>query len=278
MKSLITDPDLADLIDNAEVADLCTLTDYITDKGKGRSALSGESCKTLVDAKEASYFDPKSRALLVEEIKRYGGHSIMNILRGGEGVAFREMAGDVARHMGIKTSKDQDCVTVEMLIIMKMFEQSFKEMSEEQREEAFKEFGGTYTRGTGPAAFAALQILIRQAGFGAYKVALIVVNAVAKAMLGRGLALAGNAVLVRGLSLFSGPVGWALTAGWALYDLGSPAYRVTVPCVLHIAYMRQKEAARMCPKCGTQVRPTDKFCASCGTVISPQIPQDKPLN
>ena len=57
-------------------------------------------------------------------------------------------------------------------------------------------------------------------------------------MLGHGLWFAGRNTLGKVASVFSGPFGWVLTAGWTAYDLSSPAYRVTIPCVIQIAYMR----------------------------------------
>jgi hypothetical protein len=73
---------------------------------------------------------------------------------------------------------------------------------------------------------------------------------------------------MRGINIALGPIGWAVTALWTLADLASPAYRVTVPCVVQIAYIRRQLIANAiygaCPECGEAVQKTDKFCASCG--------------
>lgn len=271
MASLITDIDLAHLIDNAEFEDIAALIDYVTDQGKGRVSLASETLSTLILSKEAGYISPQSRALLVEVIKRYGGHTVMNFFRGGEGVAYREIVRDVASHMDVKTKNDEPCGSMEATIVMVVLKKAFDDMTEEQRDGLFKEFGGVYKPGAGPAAFAVLQGLIKAYGFGAFKVTLIVVNALSKAILGRGLALAGNAALMRSIGVFAGPIGWAVTAVWTIFDLGSPAYRVTVPCVLHIAYMRQKAALRSCPNCATPASPSANFCGKCGTPISAML-------
>ena len=86
----------------------------------------------------------------------------------------------------------------------------------------------------------ALQVAIRNSGFVAYQIAVIVANAVAKMLLGRGLALATNAMLTRAVSIFAGPIGWILTGLWTFADLAGPAYRVTIPSVIYVAYMRLK--------------------------------------
>ncbi|MFT1608869.1 DUF3944 domain-containing protein, partial [Enterobacter hormaechei subsp. steigerwaltii] len=44
----------------------------------------------------------------------------------------------------------------------------------------------------------------------------------------------------RTMGAFAGPVGWVLSSLWLLIDLAGPAYRVTLPSCIFIAYMRQK--------------------------------------
>ncbi len=50
-------------------------------------------------------------------------------------------------------------------------------------------------------------------------------NVIAKAILGRGLSLAVNANIARGLSVLVGPIGIILTALWSVYDIAGPTYR-----------------------------------------------------
>jgi hypothetical protein len=86
---------------------------------------------------------------------------------------------------------------------------------------------------------------IKASGFAAYKMTVVVANGIAKAVLGRGLAFATNTALTKGLanwlSISTGPIGWAITGIWMLVDFAGPAYRVTVPCVAHIAMLRLKK-------------------------------------
>ena len=67
--------------------------------------------------------------------------------------------------------------------------------------------------------------VFRAGGFASYKITLIIVKAIAKAILGRGLSLAVNAGITSGLSVLVGPVGIILTALWTIYDIAGPAYR-----------------------------------------------------
>ena len=77
-------------------------------------------------------------------------------------------------------------------------------------------------------------------GFSTYRMAVIVANAVSKAVLNRGLTFAGNAALTRGIAVLSGPIGWVISAALTVPVVSGPAYRVTIPATLYIAYLRQK--------------------------------------
>ena len=270
MTSLIPDPDLA-LLDSADFDDLVVLIDHITDNGEGRISLSSDTCKTLTDAKTARNIPPSTRALIAEELGRFGGNSFINLLRGGAGVPYKEIVCDVADHLRADFRPAQSCGAIEISAVNAVLGQSLPKMSEQEKADLFAEFGGTYTPGAGPAVMAALQAAIKASGFGAFKLAAVVANAVAKALLGRGLAFGATAGLMRGISIFAGPIGWAITAIWTAFDLGSPAYRVTVPCVIQIAYMRQKAAYRSCPACKAPVEAGKKFCGECGSPLMPLL-------
>lgn len=273
MTSLITDPDLAQILSKADVDDLEVLIDHITDRGEGRISLSSDTCKTLIDVKSRGVINEATRALIAEELMRFGGNSVLNLIRGGAGVPYKEILCDVASHVKASFNPKQDCAQIEIAILEAVLAQSIAKMSEEQKAELFAEFGGTYTAGAGPAVMVALQAAIRTSGFGAYKLAAVVANSVARAILGRGLTFGASASLMRGISVFAGPIGWAITAIWTVFDLGSPAYRVTVPCVIQIAYMRQKAAYRSCPTCHAPAEVGKKFCGECGSSLVPLLPR-----
>ncbi|HEY5122933.1 MAG TPA: GTPase, partial [Ignavibacteria bacterium] len=97
-----------------------------------------------------------------------------------------------------------------------------------------------YAKYSKQAFMSSLQIAIRIGGFKSYQLAMIVANGLVKQIMGRGLALAANAGLARAISVFAGPIGWAISAIWALFDIAGPAYRVIIPAVIYIAYLRLK--------------------------------------
>ena len=78
-------------------------------------------------------------------------------------------------------------------------------------------------------------------GFRSYQLTLIIVNAVMKALFGRGLSIAGNALLTRTMSILAGPIGWVITGIWTALDIAGAAYRVTIPAVLMVTMLRKKQ-------------------------------------
>ncbi|MBR6588347.1 MAG: hypothetical protein IKK82_13125 [Kiritimatiellae bacterium] len=67
----------------------------------------------------------------------------------------------------------------------------------------------------------------------------MLVNGLATAILGRGLAFGANAALTKTISIVTGPIGWAVGGAWTLLDIASPAMRVTVPGTVYIAALRE---------------------------------------
>lgn len=263
--TILIDNDLTDLVIQASPDDLSILADHITAKGEGRISLSKEACEVLTAASLNRNFPVETRALISEELSKFGGNTIANFFRRGTGVSYREIVCDVADHVKATYSKNSSIDRIEMAILETLLEKTVSDMTRADREKLFNEYGVKGAVGTGPAAWAALIAAMRLAGNGAYQTAVLVANATATAFLGRGVAVAGTSVgFGRILGFLTGPIGWALTAAWSAYDLASPAYRVTVPCVIHIAYMRQKSMINSCPACGANVPANAKFCAECG--------------
>jgi uncharacterized protein YaaW (UPF0174 family) len=221
--------------------------------------------------------DEFARALIAEELCRFGGNSLMNFARGGKGVSYRELLLDVASHVRAPKADRNDCAALEMAVITKVFEQSLSKMSEADKATLFEAIGATYSSGMGPAGMAALLATIGASANTAYGLSAIVASATMSSIVGRGVVFAaGSGVLGRGLAVLAGPLGWAITGIWTAFDLASPAYRVTVPCVIQIGYMRQKlMRAPSCPECKTPLTPESKFCGNCGVrLLAGLAPQD----
>ena len=172
--------------------------------------------------------------------------------------SFDEMCVDVAKalKLGGLVKEGISCWTLLRRLIENMLQTMWEEMSPEEREDFAKkmltaeEFKTVFKGGRvdwGKAGVGTLLLGIKHlGGFATYKVALIIANQVARLLLRRGLSLAANAALVRGLSIFLGPVGWLLMA-WGVNDLLGTNFKRTIPAVLYIycIYERLRESAQL---------------------------------
>jgi len=276
---------LSRLLAQADTADLDILVDYITDTGKGRISLNNDICDRLFKCKERRTYTELDRKLISKEIRTFGGNTLTNVYRDvrtsfagslldkvlpevDETIAYDEVVKDVASHLKVPFDKNDDIVVVEDGILRKILRTSFEKMSPEERTAVLKELNVSDLSMLTPATSAALIAAGRMGGFATYKLALVVANAVSRALLGRGLPLVVNATVARTVGVLLGPIGLVVTGAWALADMASPAYRVTVPCVIQIAYMRQKAIVeaqtKACPACGARNERSARFCADCG--------------
>lgn len=277
------------LLAQADVADLDILVDYITDNGEGRISLNNDVCARLVKCKERKAYTDADRSLISREIRAFGGNTLTNVYRDMRSslafgslldkvlpdvdatISYDEVVKDVASHLKVHFDKNEDLLVVEDAILRKILRDSFEKMSPDERAMVLKELNVTDLGMLGPAASAALIAAGRAGGFATYKLALVVANAVSKALLGRGLPLVVNAAAARTIGVVLGPIGWVVTGVWTLADMASPAYRVTVPCVVQIAYMRQKAiveaSSKACTACGARNERAARFCNECGNAI-----------
>lgn len=177
---------------------------------------------------------------IIDELQRYGGNTFANILRGGKGVCYQEILIDVAKKMKVNFNSKSSVEVIEMNLLQKVFIDALENMTDNDLKEVMRDLDIKTTSIGKQAMIAAIQATIRAGGFASYKIAVIVANAIAKALLGKGLSLAANAAVTKYLSIFAAPIGWAVTVIWTAIDIAGPAYRVTIPAVIQIAYMRAK--------------------------------------
>ena len=176
---------------------------------------------------------------ITDELQRFGGNTFANILR-GHGVPYRTILVDVCKKMKVSFNKNSSVEVIEGCLLQHVLIKTMEEMSDEDMRNLLAELKIKTTGFGKQAMMAAVQSAIRFGGFASYKIAVIVANAVARALLGRGLSFAANAALTRWIGVFAGPIGWAVTIAWTALDIAGPAYRVTIPSVIQIAYMRVK--------------------------------------
>jgi len=229
------DPDLVPLLRQATNEELAPLVAYIIEKG-GITAELVHTYRYIQNfPNHRMYADD-----IAAEIQRFGANTIANLFRDGRGKPYREILVRAAKKSGMRVRAKDEVAEIELRIISLVLGRAWHKMPREERQELIDSLQMHKVPGLkGPAATGGLQALIQAAGFGPYKLAVIAANAVATPVLGHGLSLAANAALTKSISIFAGPVGWAISALWLTTLATGPAYRVIMPCILQVALIRQ---------------------------------------
>lgn len=154
------------------------------------------------DYKEHRPDHTKYYRVIADEIRLFGGNTFRNLMRGGEGPSYDEVVLDVCKKLGIPCSSG-DTVGNEDKLLAIFLDRQWKALSEDQRERVIAEARTDATK---------------KAGFDA--------NSVIRS--------GGGALLMT--RFVGGPFGLAATG----FGIADPAFSVTCPCVLHIAYLRKK--------------------------------------
>lgn len=179
--------------------------------------------------------------LIAAEVQCFGANTFATVLRGGKGVEYKEILIDVCDKMKVNYNKNSSIEKIEGNLLMKILEDAIEKMSHDELRELADATGVKNTSGITPETMVGFfQVVFRMGGFKSYQLTLIVVNAISRALLGRGLTFAGNAAITRTMAILTGPIGWVITGLWTAIDVAGAAYRVTIPAVIHIAALRHK--------------------------------------
>lgn len=233
-----TDPDLY-FLQYIDSEDLDPLVKCLTRNKDGSTRFTEEL--TLKDIYKENY--PNHHVYWQEiaaELQCFGANTFATFFRGGEGVLYREVLCDVCDKMHVSYNDKQKISFIENNLLLKIVNDSIEKMSKNEIIELINTLNINTTDFKPEAIMAAIQIGIANSGFLAYQLAVIVANSVAKTILGSGLTFATNAALTRALSVFAGPIGLALTAIWTAISIAGAAYRVTIPAVILVSFLRKR--------------------------------------
>ena len=181
---------------------------------------------------------------LAGEIRCYGGNTLLNHFRGGNGPSYENIVSDVCKCMRVNGITPHDTAEdMEQKLLIHVTKKAIGELDESQARAIMNECGiqnYEYSKAGLLAALMALQIVNR-------KVFIIVIDTImrfiSKILIGRGIMYTGIGVFSRGIGILFGPISWVLIGGWMVWDILGPAYRVTIPAVVQVAYMRVKYQA-----------------------------------
>ncbi len=257
----IFDKDINPILEISDSDDLQPLVEYVSKKIS--QDLTDHDCYKENSPNHTYYAD-----LIAKEIRDMGGNSFANVWR-GEGPSYYEMVCDVADKLKAPYNKKKTIADIENSILETILTTAIESMSEAEKNDLLKEMGDKGSFSKGGLSTTAFIGIFRAGGFYSYQLTLIIANQIARMVLGHGLQLAANVGIVRVASVLAGPIGWAIGGLWTAIDLAGPAYKVTIPCVIHIAMLRKKFNAFSCDNCDAILPDTTvKFCPECGSKMN----------
>ena len=225
---------------SAKADEVDMLVDIITDFSRGRAGLDADIKKRLVQAKHSSRpagYEQQQLELLGHELQQFGGHSAMNLTRRflkKSAVPYAEIVNDVYQKLNGSDAASRSVADKERQIALALFGAGWRELAPNDR----------FERATSTKVLAGLFNL---------KDALSVSSGTAV-----GLSAASSAALftVATTGFRLNPIGAVATAGFGLHSSIAEAYRVTVPFVAQMGWIRlRREAPAARPPVPTNVPP-----------------------
>lgn len=221
------DPDLV-ILNDCNQEQLKSLVDILVFDKDGNKRIS----ESLSGKKEFMESYPNELHQLIpaitDEIQRYGGNTILNIVR-GHGVQYREILEDVCDKLKVNYNKKLSTELLEgellrkvaVTVVEKMTEEDVKQFDAQLDKKRLQE---AVFNNKGAAVLAIMSVIVAQMTKQAGTKALV--------LFGRILAPRLVSMVVPGLNV--------LAALWTVADIASPAYRVTVPFTITLAFIRRQ--------------------------------------
>lgn len=167
---------------------------------------------------------------LIDELQKFGGNTILNKIR-GHGVPYREILIQVCKQLKVSYHDVASTELIEHYMLQKLIIMSIDKMTEEDvhqlsaklsKEALVKQIG--LLKAGSPLFIRLTTVLVAQMA--------------TKYGLTQAASLAGKFLGGRLFAVLAGPIGWVLSLSWAVFDIAGPAYRVMIPSVITIAYLR----------------------------------------
>ncbi|EIW9274850.1 DUF3944 domain-containing protein [Klebsiella variicola] len=202
--------------------------------------------ESLTSTPEYRLLAPEHRRywqLIAAEFQRYGANTLVSLIRLGQGVTYREILGDVCDKLNVNYNLKSTTETIELCLLMKVLEKSLDQMTSEELATFSRTMQLDLTNPTPQLILMAVQAAIRTSSLAALELATVLSASVITSL--GGIATWGTVVVAsRALSVIAGPVAIALSSAWMISDIAGPAYRVTIPACIIVAWLRQQRLSR----------------------------------
>lgn len=236
------DPDL-NLLGQCSNEELQLLVSILTTDPRDGDTRWTES---LTGTSEYRLLAPNHRCywqLIAAELQRYGANTLMSLARLGQGVVYREILEDVCDKLDVSYNSKSATETIELSLLMKVLEKSLDQMTQEDLVAFSRSMQLDLTNPTPQLILISVQAAIRTSSLAALELATVLSASVITSL--GGIATWGTVMVAsRALSVIAGPVAIALSSAWMISDITGPAYRVTIPACIIVAWLRQQHISR----------------------------------
>lgn len=235
-KAKTTDKDLR-FLSSCENEDLRVLCDILTHDRLGNIRITEQL--TATDEYNRNY--PEDMLFLVPQISnellKYGSNTLATFWH-NEPDSYATVLRRVCKQMDVRTMEQDSVAKMEHNLLTTLCQDTLNKMSERELRLLANENGIPDKTLTRQALTAALLMAIRTSRPILTRIVARIIQYIVELVTVRGVATAGIETATRAVGGALGPIGWIALGAWTVYDISSPAYRVCVPAVLQVAYMR----------------------------------------
>ena len=232
-KKYLDDPDLV-FLSECSNEDLKTFADLLVYDKDDKPRISEELSKT----RTYKEFYPNKMGEICREIicefQLFGGDTIANVLR-GHGVPYRQILMDVCDRYKVNYNKNSSTERIEMCFVQRMLDDALEKMNDDEVLEIAKDLQIDATKYNNKNALKDAVVMIGLSPSFVSKIIAVCTKAIVPRV---GVALGGLAVGQALAKLV--PIINIISWGLLLKEITGPAYRVTVPGVMMVIYMRSK--------------------------------------
>ena len=234
------DKDLAFLA-TCENEDLRTLCDILIYNNKGELRLSEQL--TNSDAYINCYPEQMNMMAkeICEELRKFGSNTVKTLCLRGEADSYNTILRRVCKKMDVEVAYDDSVIKMERQLLTNVCEEAASKLSEKELRDLADEAGIPHKNLKHQMLVYSILMAIRHNTYLFARLINLVTMRIAYMLLGREIFVMGMGALGRYIGMATGPIGWALLAGWTINDIASPAYRVMIPAVIMIASMRFRQ-------------------------------------
>ena len=165
------------------------------------------------------------------EYRYFGSNTVLNLIN-KEPKSYRKILGDVCKQLRVPYRSGMPVDLIEQQMLQTLVYLAIEKMTNEDVEELLE---GKITKAellkTGNLLAVGSPLFMR--------IATVMTIQIASKMGLQGLgAIAAGFASSRAFAILAGPVGFVLASLWSAYDVAGPAYRVTIPFTIYVAYYR----------------------------------------